>query len=561
MSRFVTSKAKLKSSVRVFRRSMNMNVSRIDFRLLFVLFLSFSFGFSQTVSTSVSKKEIKIGEHIQLTLKTKVNDKDLVVFPDLDSIGKLEVVQSLPPEKIKKTNQIEWTKKYNLTQFDAGKYKIPSLEVVVNKKKINSESIEISVVDVAVDTTKQKMYNIKEDASINLEKSEQKPELSDKEVFIGFLVALVLATIFYFILRVKHRNKKKSESYISPYNKAFLRFSEVTNQSNSKEYYSNLTEIIKSYFEKTLEFSALESTTEQFIFKLKNAVTEKQFEISETTISLIEKLFTKADLVKFAKISVSEEEQNTDKKVSENIINVFHKTLPTSAEEQRFAFAKLAEEQKQHKYKNIRQTAFIVTFLVSIVSVVFFFGWENVTNYFNAKINGKDADYYLKKEWMVSEYGLPILQMETPEILVRDSVTSKNPNIKNISQFSWQNISDKLSISIQTVAYKDSIKPDLKVIFNDEIGNLMQLQAKKIKTTARKFKNVKELSGDLLEGTYEINEGSETKPMRFLTVFISDSYGLQTIRITHEAKDKFAKNFIERVTNSLEQINQEDDEQ
>ena len=151
--------------------------------------------------------------------------------------------------------------------------------------------------------------------------------------------------------------------------------------------------------------------------------------------------------------------------------------------------------------------------------------------------------------------------METPEILVRDSVISKNPNVKNISQFSWQKASDKLSISIQTVAYKDSIKPDLKEIFNDELGNLMQLQAKKIKTTARKFKNVKELSGDILEGTYEIINGSETKPMRFLTVFVSDSYGLQTIRITHEAKDKFAKNFIERVTNSLEQINQEEDEQ
>ena len=49
--------------------------------------------------------------------------------------------------------------------------------------------------------------------------------------------------------------------------------------------------------------------------------------------------------------------------------------------------------------------------------------------------------------------------------------------------------------------------------------------------------------------------------MRFLTVFISDSNGLQTIRITHETKDKFAKNFIERVTNSLEQINQEDDDE
>lgn len=558
MSWFVTLKSKLKSSVRVFRRSMNRNVSR-TFALLIFLF-SFSSGFSQTVGTMVSKNEIKIGEQIQLTLKTKVNEKDLVVFPDLDSIGKLEVVQSFPPEKVKKANQIEWIKKYNLTQFDAGKYKIPSLEVVVNKKKINSESIEISVIDVAVDTTKQKMHDIKEDVSINFKNEEKNQELSDKDVLLGLLFALFLAGIFYFILRVKHRNKKKSELYISPFNKAFLRFSEVNKQSDSKEYYSNLTEIIKSYFEKTLEFSALESTTEQFIFKLKNAVAEKKFEISETTISHIEKLFTKADLVKFAKISVSEEEQNADKNVSENIISVFHKTLPTSAEEQRFAFAKLVEEQKKNKQKNIRQTVFIVTFLVSIVSVVFFFGWENVMNYCNAKINGKDADYYLKKEWMVSEYGLPILQIETPEILVRDSVISKNPNVKNISQFSWQKASDKLSISIQTIAYKDSIKPDLKEIFNDELGNLMQLQAKKIKTTARKFQNVKNLSGDLLEGTYEINEGSETKQMRFLTVFISDSNGLQTIRITHDAKDKFAKNFIERITNSLEQLNQEDDE-
>lgn len=558
MSGFVTSKAKLKSSVRVFRISMNRNVSR-TFALLIFLF-GFSFGFSQTVGTSVSKKEIKIGQQIQLTLKTQVNEKDLVVFPDLDSIGKLEVVEAFPVEKTKKANQIEWIKKYNLTQFDAGKYKIPSLEVVVNKNKINSESIEISVIDVAVDTTKQKMYDIKEDEVIQLEQTQQTPELTDKEVLLGGLIAFIIAGIFYLILRVKHRNKKKSETYITPYNKAFLTFSDIKSTSNAKEYYSNLTQIIKSYFEKTLEFSALESTTEQFIFKLKNAVTEKQFEISETTISQIEKLFTKADLVKFAKISVSEEEQKADHSASENIISVFHKTLPTSAEEQRFALAKLREAEKKQKQKNIRQTAFIVTFLVSMVSVVFFFGWENVTNYINAKINGKDAEYYLRKEWIVSEYGLPILQLESPEILVRDSIASKNPNVKNISQFSWQNVSDKLSISIQTVAYKDSIQPDLKVIFDAELDNLMQLQAKNIKTTAKKFQNVKNLTGDILEGTYEINEGTETKSMRFLTVFLSDSYGLQKIRITHDAKDKNAKNFIERVTNSLEQLNQEEDE-
>lgn len=530
---------------------------RIKFIFLFIF--SAVVGFSQTIETAVSKKEIKIGEQIQLTLKTKVNQKEVVFFPDLDSIGQLEVVESFPPEKNKNGNQTEWIKKYNLTQFDAGNYKIPALEVIINTKKINSESINVVVTDVSVDTTKQKMHEIKEDEILSIQPEEKQQELSDYQIILGVFFAFFLAGILYIILRIKQRKKTKSEAYISPYNRAFLAFSEVNANANSKEYYSNLTQIIKSYFEKTLEFSALESTTEQFIFKLKNAVKNKKFEISETAIAQIETLFTKADLVKFAKIIISLPEQNADKIASENLINVFHKTIPVSAEEQVVALAKLVEIEQQNKYKNIRQTAFIVTFLVAMVSVVTFFGWENVTNYFSAKINGKDADYYLKKEWIVSEYGLPILQVETPEILLRDLVTSKNPNIKNIAQFSWQKPDDKLAISVQTIAYKDSVKVNLKQFFNEELSQLMQEKAKKIQTTAKKFKNVKALSGDVLEGTFEITEGNETKKMRFFTVFIPDSNGLQTVRITHDAKDKLAKDFIDRITNSLEKINQEDE--
>jgi hypothetical protein len=529
-------------------------------RFLFLLLFSISVGFSQTIGTTVSQTKIKIGEQIQLTLTTKVNEKEVVFFPDLDSIGKLEVVQSFPIKKNKNGNQIEWIKKYNLTQFDAGTYKIPALEVVINTKKTKSESIEISVIDLVVDTTKQQMHDIKEDEIITTKSIETPQELSDQQVVLGILFALICAGILYFILRLKHRNKTKTATYISPYNSAFLRFSEINTNTNSKDFYSNITQIIKSYFEKTLEFSALESTTEQFIFQLKNAVLLKKFEISEVTISEIETLFLKADLVKFAKILIDLPEQNADKIASENLINVFHKTLPVSAEEHQVALAKIAEELQQNKYRNIRQTAGIVTFLVAIISVVVFFGWENVTHYFSAKINGKDADYYLKKEWIVSEYGLPILQVETPEILVRDLVNSKNPNIKNMAQFSWQKPLDKLAISVQTIAYKDSIKTDLKAIFNDEMSELMGLQATKIQTTARKFKNVKDLSGDILEGTFEITEANKTKQMRFLTVFISDNFGLQKVRITHEANDKLAKNFIDRLTNSLEQINEEEDE-
>jgi hypothetical protein len=92
------------------------------------------------------------------------------------------------------------------------------------------------------------------------------------------------------------------------------------------------------------------------------------------------------------------------------------------------------------------------------------------------------------------------------------------------------------------------------------MSEMMQLQVTKIQTTAKKFKNVKDLSGDILEGTFEINSANQTKQMRFFTVFISDNFGLQKVRITHDAKDKLAKDFIDRVTNSLEQVNQEEDE-
>jgi len=43
-----------------------------------------------------------------------------------------------------------------LTQFDAGKYLIPSIPVLVNGKPVFSDSIKVEVNEVKVDTLKQK---------------------------------------------------------------------------------------------------------------------------------------------------------------------------------------------------------------------------------------------------------------------------------------------------------------------------------------------------------------------------------------------------------------------
>ena len=71
------------------------------------------------------------------------------------------MIESYPIDTIKEDTKYQWIKKYGLTQFDTGKYTIPRIPVLINKKTVLSDSIKIQVFDVKVDTLKQKMYDIK----------------------------------------------------------------------------------------------------------------------------------------------------------------------------------------------------------------------------------------------------------------------------------------------------------------------------------------------------------------------------------------------------------------
>ena len=115
------------------------------------------FGFSQKITTSIDSSQIKIGSQFNLTLKASVNAKDKVVFPEGKFFGALEILESYPIDTIKNNSQYELIKKYGLTQFDSGKYVVPRIPVLINKKAVFSDSIAIEVNDVKVDTLKQKM--------------------------------------------------------------------------------------------------------------------------------------------------------------------------------------------------------------------------------------------------------------------------------------------------------------------------------------------------------------------------------------------------------------------
>lgn len=531
--------------------------------LLFLFFVFSLMGFAQTATTALNKKTIKIGEEAILTLTTKVHASDFVVFPEPDSIGKLELIQSYPVDTIKIENQTQLVKKYGLTQFDAGNYSIPSLEVLFNKKKITTNKQKLTVTDVVVDTTKQKMYDIKADATIAAEMEKiNNDEITTTQIISAIFGVFTIAFLAYWIIKkIQFRKEAKTEKYVPPFDKFKQDVEAIEGlEKNSKAFYSKLTEMVKTYFNVTLEIPALESTTNEFILWLENKALEQKIQLKTITLANLEKIFQNADLAKFAKINLEESVVLNDKKKVVEAVTEFHALLPTSNEEQRVANALKLVERRKLKQKNIRQFVAVATFLLATLGAVVLLGYQNIADYVHQQWNGKDAHYYQKREWVTSEYGYPPIQIETPEILARIKSDIKSPEIKNYASFEWQTLGDNLSVTLRTIAYKDSVPFVLNDVVNRELGEMMQQNAKGIKMDMKKFKNSKGVVGDLVVGTYTFNDEKGSQNHKFSTLILHDDKNQQIITISHKVSDKEAAGLVDRINNSIEFVLVEDDE-
>lgn len=90
------------------------------------------------------------------------------------------------------------------------------------------------------------------------------------------------------------------------FEEAILRLTELDEkllwQNNKiKEYYSELTEIIRGYIERELKVPALENTTDEVLEMINDFKKSNMLETSKESISKLKNLLQQADLVKFAK--------------------------------------------------------------------------------------------------------------------------------------------------------------------------------------------------------------------------------------------------------------------
>jgi hypothetical protein len=287
------------------------------FMFFFLLLISISsFAQNPMVKAQIETSQIRIGE--QFSFRISVNETENVILPKLELKG-LEVIDSARVDTL--NNML--IQKYIITGFDSGAFYIPQQQVFVKNQAYLTDSLLINVATIAIDTTKIKKFPIK---AIKAE-----PYIFDDfKIYIYTLLAALIIIgfwIYWFVIR-KRKTEEEEPTYtaLPPYEEAIYKLNELDEkllwQNNKvKEYYSELTEIVRGYIERELKVPALEKTTDEIVETLKDFNEVETINTSKETIKKLKELLQEADLVKFAKSKPLALEIEEDRKDAEDIVS------------------------------------------------------------------------------------------------------------------------------------------------------------------------------------------------------------------------------------------------
>ncbi len=534
--------------------------------LLYFLFTTTVFAQQKQVTTSIDTTKNTIGAEFKLTLKTDVDTLSKVVFPDLKNFGALEVIQSYPIDTILKNDRYELIKKYGLTQFDSGKYMIPSVRILINNKVVLSDSLLVEVANVQVDTLKQKMYDIKD-------------IIPAQHSFFGswWIYLLILHLIvglggllYWYIKKYKKENQPEEETFKTPIEKATnmlnkLEKKELWQRGEVKEYYSELTDIVRNYIEEAIEIPAMESTTSELIQSLKVASLKKKMKLSKETIDNLFTVLKQADLVKFAKSKPLDFEITEDRKKIERAIVTLDKAIPVIIEVEDDMLLNEMQRQEQLKKELQKQkkkrivTIAVSTFLLLFVITSFFVVTKGF-DYVIDNVFGNSSKELLEGEWVKSEYGSPIIKINTPKVLTRTDLKKILPKngtalIKDMQSFAYGSFNDNFYIMVSTLHYKQETKIDLAKSLDAALQSLEAQGAQNMIVKQEDFEtNEGGIKGIKGYGTFSKIDGENQSSTKFYyeTLIFSQEGGLQQIIIVHEEGDKYANEISDKILSSVE---------
>jgi hypothetical protein len=247
---------------------------------------------------------MSLGDRVTVAVEVSHRVSDAVTWPALsDTLGSFEVVEIREDEPVVAEERLLSTRRFVFTTFELGETEIPPIEVTVEDTSsgeiqvLSTEPISLSVESVGIDE------------SGDIRTVKQPLEIPRNWLLLLPWVILVvgLAALSYW-LYWRYRSREKSPDERSspalpprpPHEVAYealerLEAKRLLERGEIKQYFIEVSEIIRTYLEGRYPIDAMEMTSYEVLQEL------KRVGIDPEVLDLFQPFFNRADLVKFAK--------------------------------------------------------------------------------------------------------------------------------------------------------------------------------------------------------------------------------------------------------------------
>jgi len=282
-----------------------------------------------TATARMDARQITVGDQVRLFIEVtnKPSLGKVQWAPIPDTFNSLEIVERGKIDTVVAGDNVTYKQRLVITGFDSGAFKVPSFIFPVTGANgdpytIQTDSFLLSVNTVAVDTTKA-FKPIKDVIYVDW-------SWVDYIWYIAIgvvLLILIIGVVVYLVKKKKQAPPVPEGPKETLQEKALRQLRELDarnlwQQGKVKEYYVELTDILRSYIEERFSTPAMELTTDELLYK---AQVHRELQPYHTALNVI---LTTADLAKFAKAQPAPQE-HTD--VMTRAIEIVEKSKPVIA--------------------------------------------------------------------------------------------------------------------------------------------------------------------------------------------------------------------------------------
>ncbi|MFV9483648.1 BatD family protein [Christiangramia sp. ASW11-125] len=508
---------------------------------------------AQEVTSSIDSTSIRIGEQITYKIEVNSNPEDLVVFPEGETFSPLEMVESLQPDTIRNNGNYKLLKEYFLTQFDSGKYVIPSQEVLIQNRTYRTDSFAVEVKDVIVDTTKQNLYPLKPSVIVS-------PGFSIPDWLWWLLAILAVAgAAVYLIVRKRKSDDKVRE--LPPYEEAMVQLKQLDNSGllenrEIREYYSQLSFAVRKYLDRKIYDHGLERTTGELILYLQAQRESGKLNLNEETIRDFEKILNRADLAKFARSKPDIITAKDDRSKTQLIIDDLRAAVPQPTQEELLQDEEYLEAQRKKRKKRKIILGILVGAAIIIIGVTTLIATKGITYVMDTYI-GHPTKELLEGEWIRSEYGNPSVAVTTPKVLVRGEIEMPEDVQRMMvgsETFVYGSLLSNFYSAVTTIKFQGEVQFDLQKAVDGIYTNLEGQGATNIVMKQEEFTTLNGAKGLKVFGTLQAENPvtGEAIPNEYVILNFAEKGGFEQIIVIFNENDTYAEEISQRIINSVE---------